>query len=150
MSRRAPARVTSASRRSQPKVMGEPNGGQRIGSTPRARIQQVARGELQLTIDDLHGVLADHLMGADEHARQLNEHRGTLLRMITEGAAKKGPADLLSALDAISRLDTLQRSSSSELRKLCELLWRMAGPTRPRVEILDARPKPAGVSLRRS
>ena len=150
MGRRPPTRVASKSRRSRVATTAELPEIQRAGTTPRARIQQVARGEEQLTVDALHGLLADHLLGADEHSRQLSEHRGTLLRMITDGAAKKGPADLLSALDAISRLDTLQRSSLAELRKTTELLWRMAGPTRPRVEILEARPKPPGVSLGRS
>ena len=46
--------------------------------------------------------------------------------------------DLVSALGAVAKLDDLYRSSLSELRKTSELIWRMSGPTRPKVQVLAA------------
>ena len=149
MGRRPPTKISPKSRRSRVATEGV-TAERTIASTPREGIQKVALGERQLTVNDLHGLLAEHLLGADEHARQLGDHRNVLLRMVTEDAVKKGPADLIAALDAISRLDNLERSSLSELRKTIELLWRMSGPRRPPVQILEARPTAERVSLGRA
>jgi hypothetical protein len=79
---------------------------------------------------ELTGMLADHLLEADAQAKELAKQRGLLLRMLTEDS-KKDAGNLIAALDAIAKIDGLQRSMMSELRKTTELLWRMSGPARP-------------------
>ena len=150
MGRRPPMRVALRNGNAPSATTGVSGERQRHGTTPRARIQQAARGEQQLAVDDLNGLLAEHLLGADGHTRQLVEHREVLLRMITDSATKQGPADLLAALDAIARIDNLERASRSELRRTAELLWRMSGPTRPRIDVVGSGENQVSVRSRSS
>lgn len=112
-------------------------------------LQRAARGEQELTADALTGLLADHLLAADGQARELAQHRAVLLEMITTDA-KKQPANLLAALDAIAKIDSLERSSLSELRKTTELAWRMSSPARPKLEVVAADKRRVSVSSRSS
>jgi len=110
-------------------------------------LRQAARGEQGLTADSLTGLLADYLLAADDQARELMQHRAVLLAMITTDA-KKQPSNLLAALDAIAKIDNLERSSLSELRKTTELAWRMSAPARPKLDVVTADKRRVKVSSR--
>jgi hypothetical protein len=97
---------------------------------PRVQLRLAAEGERCVLPRELTGMLADHLLEADAQAKELAKQRGLLLRMLTEDS-KKDAGNLIAALDAIAKIDGLQRSMMSELRKTTELLWRMSGPARP-------------------
>jgi hypothetical protein len=108
-----------------------------VSGSPRTRLQRVADGQEPLRLDDLQGLLADHILQADVHVRGLGEQLAALLEMLL-GAQARGPADPGAILDLVGRLEAIYQGRNAQLRRTVELLHAISKPTFPAVKVIAA------------
>jgi len=108
-------------------------------SPPRIRLKEAAEGKLRVQLEDLEAILADHVVKADRRVQDLDDYTGTLLQVLCtpapEGEKSLDPAALLEML---SKIERVHGDRQRDLRRTVELLYRISGPPRPRVQILTA------------
>jgi len=104
---------------------------------PRRSLADVARGKARLELHSLEGVLAGHVLAADEQVRCVERGLGGFLGCLfgPEESPDGKKLDLHAGLTLASRAMELQRSALGELRKTTELCARLIAPRRPSMSV---------------
>jgi len=107
-------------------------------NTPRGRLTKAATGHLSLQREDLQALLTEHALAADQRSSELDDYAGTMLTMLATPAQDGNSLDPAAVLEMLSKLERIHEGRQRDLRRTVELLHRISGPPRPRVQILAA------------
>jgi hypothetical protein len=105
---------------------------------PRHHLDEAASGKQRVELKDIEGLLAFHLLNADEQATAIAEHTRDLIPLIF-APEQGGSFDREAALRLAERLTRLYSIQIGEVRKTAELLSRLVRPARsPSIRVLAA------------
>ena len=111
----------------------------RAGYTPIERLKAAARGHEDLLPGDIQRILLDHLADAHDRVKELDDHAGTFLKMLTtppvKGEKLPDPGAILSVMD---KLEVTRDRRTRELARLAELIYRISSPSRPQLQVVAA------------
>ncbi len=100
---------------------------------PRDRLKAAALGAAPLEIKDIESLLTDHILDADEHAKDLSRTCSQLVEFLFSGEQP----DPVATLGLVKDLSALCSTSSAEMRKSIELLSRIRRQPPPRVQVVS-------------
>ena len=109
------------------------------GRTPLERLQLAATGDTRVQLEDLQAILAEHVVAADRRTKELDDHCGALLEMLTSMPEEgEKPPDLAAAVQFLGTMEKVRETRLRDLRRTVELLHRISGSPRPRVQVITA------------
>lgn len=109
-----------------------------VGISPIERLKRAAAGQEDLLLNDLQRILLDHIAGAYDRIKELDDHASTYLQMLSTPPEKgEKPLDPVVLMSVLDKLEVVRDRRSRELARLAELVYRTSfSPSRLRLQVV--------------